>query len=152
MERFIYDLIIPNLEATTKEEVIKTLSSKLAECGYVSKDYFQLVMEREKEYPTGLVANGAYIAIPHAFDKKIKGTHVAIGTLKNPVKFYNMENLDEEIPVEIVFLLAINEAKEQLEMLKMLMSIFKSKDLLKEIKNEKSREVICNKLNGFLSE
>ncbi len=139
--KFTVDLIEPDLEARTKEEAIEKLSNNFVALGYATSNYYRLVIEREKEYPTGLVTSGANIAIPHAFDPTIKGTHVAIGILKNPVLFDNMENFDEKISVEIIFMLAISEAKEQLEMLQILMSIFKSKDLLREIKKKNQKRI-----------
>ena len=52
--------------------------------------------------------------------------------------------------MEIIFLLAINGAKEQLEMLKVLMNVFKSKELLEKMKSGISKEEICEELNEFL--
>lgn len=148
--RFDADLIVSSLSASTKEEAIKTLAQKLVEKDFVSSLYYKNVIEREKVYPTGLKASGGVIAMPHAFDPSVKGTHVVIGITKNKIPFYNMENMDEELQVEIIFLLAINDAKKQIEMLKVLMKIFQSEKLLKVIKNLNKSIEICNELNSFL--
>ncbi|WP_368495158.1 PTS sugar transporter subunit IIA [Faecalicoccus pleomorphus] len=46
--------------------------------------------------------------------------------------------------------MAIDEKKEQMSMLQVLMKIFQDKELLEEIKSIKTSEEICQKLNAFL--
>lgn len=150
MFHFTSDLIEPCLKASDKADAVKQLIRPLIEKQWVSESYGSAVLEREKEYPTGLVTPGAVIAMPHAFNPSVKGTHVVIGVLEQSIPFYNMENIDEEVSVEIIFLLAINGAKEQLEMLKVLMNVFKSKELLEKMKSGISKEEICEELNEFL--
>lgn len=147
---FSTDLIQTGIDAKTKEEAIKELSKLFEVKGYTNSEYYKLVIEREKDYPTGLVTQGAVIAMPHAFDSNVRGTHVAVGVLKKSVNFYNMENVDEEIPVEVIFMLAVGEADKQLETLKILMSIFKDKGLLKKIKKMDSNGQIAETLNEYI--
>lgn len=147
---FIPELIKTNLKAKNSDEVIDGLSKTMVEKGIVQEGYADLVKERETEFPTGLRTPGAVIAMPHAFDKRNHDSYVAVGILEKPVSFRNMEDFEENLPVEIVFLLAIDEKKEQMSMLQVLMKIFQNKELLEEIKKTTTREEICQKLNAFL--
>lgn len=58
--------------------------------------------------------------------------------MEEPVKFRLMENPEECIDVEIVFLIAMADPKEQIHLLPKLMSVFKNKDLLTKIKEARS--------------
>lgn len=148
--QFIPELVAIDIQARTPKEVIDNLGTLLHFQGYVGDDYSQLVLERENVYPTGLQTPGVTIAMPHAFSKDIQGTHVAIGILNNPVFFHNMEDMDEELPVEVVFMLAIGEAHEQMEMLKILMRLFKEEELLKKIRQTHQSDSICDLLNQYI--
>lgn len=148
--RFVPDLIQTNLEANDSDEVIDCLVGLMEQKGAVQKGYADLVKEREKEYPTGLKTSGAVIAMPHAFDKRNQESYVSVGVLAHPVNFENMEDFEEQLPVEIVFLLAIDEKKEQMSMLQVLMKIFQNESLLKSVKQAKTRTEICDLLNAFL--
>ena len=96
--------IIPELNATSKEEAITELLSqfkgdkRVADLGEVKA----AVMEREKIMSTG-VGNG--FGIPHCKTNKVDGILAAFGKPKNPIEF---ESLDGN-PVSLIFLLICND-------------------------------------------
>lgn len=148
--KFIPELVETNISAKNKEEVIRFLAKKLADRKCVSSHYSELVLQREKEYPTGLITKGAVIAIPHAFDPETKGNNIAIGILKTPVGFKHMEDIDETVPVKIVFMLAINDSHEHMEMLKILMQLVRDEELFKKLQSISSKNEICKLLNEYI--
>jgi PTS system galactitol-specific IIA component len=62
-----------------------------------------------------------------------------------------MGNPDGIVKVEIVFLLALNDPKEQVSWLKKMASIFKDETALKAIKDAPSAEVLAAFLSSVLS-
>ena len=78
-----------------------------------------------KEYPTGLPSTPPGIAIPHANYEMVNKTTLAIATLKDPVLFHNMENNNEQLPIQIVIMMAIGEPHGQVEMLQKLLESYK---------------------------
>ena len=150
--KFIRELIKADLEAEDSSDVIRQLGKVLEEHGCVSTGYAYKVIDREIEYPTGLQTKGPAIAIPHASDEGINGNHVAIGILKKPVKFHSMEDLEAEVDVKLVFMLAISSSHEQLEMLQFLIKVFQYEKLLNNIAITDSSEKICNYLNQYIEE
>jgi fructose-specific phosphotransferase system IIA component len=98
------ELIILNLEASTKEEAI----DKLAEVLYkndklISKEvYIRDVLEREKHCTTGI---GSGIAIPHGKSEAVKETSIAVGKLPYAIEW---QSLDDK-PVKMVFLLSVKK-------------------------------------------
>lgn len=150
--KFVPDLVKTNLSADDSSDAINKLGALLTAKNYVSENYAGKVIEREQEYPTGLQTKGPAIAIPHAFDDGINGNHVAIGVLKNPVKFHSMEDMDAEVDVKIMFMLAIGGSHQQLAMLQFLMKVFQHEELLNTIANSDSNEEICDCLNKYLEE
>lgn len=136
-------LILMDLEAQSGDEVIRLLCARLEEEGYIGPDYCQAVLEREKEYPTGLPSEGAPAAIPHAFSGDVRRTGTAIAVLKNPVLFRNMAADDETVEVELVFLLAnASGADAHLDALQELMDCMSRPSLLRAVRNARSREEI----------
>ncbi len=47
------------------------------------------------------------VAIPHTDSKHVNESNVAVGILKNPVKFNSMIDPKDRLDVELVFLLAV---------------------------------------------
>ena len=150
--KFVPELVMTNLSANDSSDAIHKLGKLLTSQKYVSETYTEKVIEREKEYPTGLPTKGPAIAIPHSFDEGINGNHVAIGVLEKPVKFHSMEDIDAEVDVKLMFMLAIGGSHEQLEMLQFLMKVFQKGELLEKIADADSNDEICDYLNGYINE
>ncbi|MGC8979364.1 PTS sugar transporter subunit IIA [Caldisericum sp.] len=138
------DLIFVKRDYQTANEVITFLSERLLEKGYVKEDFLPAVLEREKKFPTGLYLGSINVAIPHTDVKHVIKQAVTIVTLKNPVKFRKMDNPDEEIPVHIVFLLAIVDPKEYVKFLADLTKSFSDKVFIQKIYDTSSPWQLLN--------
>ena len=131
--------ILINVGADRKEEVIRLLTDLLVKNGYVTPEYYDVLIEREEQYPTGLPTEGAKVAIPHGFSEGcVLKPALGIATLERPVVFRNMVSRDEELPVEVVFLFALADAHEGGEDLHRVMSVFSDGELLTALRTAKS--------------
>ena len=150
MSEIIIDekLIIVNLKAETKEEALKILADNFYKYDYVKDGYYENVIKREKDFPTGLPTI-IPVAICHTEAQYVKQGALAMATLAKPIPFGEMGTPDREISAEIIFLLALNDPKDQVPWLKKMVTIFKSKDTLLSIKNETSRAELANLLNNL---
>lgn len=144
------DLIKIQVEAKNSEEVIRYLGGVLEEKGFVKDTYTDAVVAREKIYPTGLPSNGVTVAIPHTDSNHVNRSALAIAVLKEPVEFYMMGGTGELLNARIVFLLAISNSKEQLELLKSLMGLFQNKEVLEGIAKAETSEDICKILEEVI--
>lgn len=128
------------LEASDFNEVIQTLGQQLLDNDLVKETYIQAVLERESSLPTGLKAGKINVAIPHTDYTHVKKTAVAIATLSEPVEFCLMEEPTKTVSVEVVFLLAVSQPKEQTELLRNLMVLLQDEDQLLKVKTAKTNE------------
>lgn len=135
------DIVLIGLQADTKEAAIAEVVKKMAEHGYVEHEYYVAVIEREKDYPTGLPSEGVRTAVPHAFSDTVKKTGVGIARLVSPVIFHNMADKQEELPVELIFVMA-NAGGEDAHIndLQELMSVFSKKRLLLDLMNAETTQ------------
>lgn len=141
---------ITKLEVDAKDstEAIDLLGRSLMENGYVKQGYVDSVLQREQTFPTGLALKNVGIAIPHASPEgNVLKNGIAIARLNNPVQFNWMENPDEKIDVNMVFMLALADSSEHLDVLKKLFVAFQNEELVESLKNSSSDEFL-----GLLSE
>jgi len=150
--KFVPELIVKNISANNSAEVIELLGKRLNENGFVDESYIQSVLEREEEFPTGLQAKKAAIAIPHALNRNVEKSGVCLGILENKIPFRSMEDTNSTVDVEFVFLLAIKESNKQLKILKAIMEMLQDETLFNKIRLEKDKKVICDILNEFIIE
>lgn len=132
--------------AGNKEEAIMLCADALHKAGYVSREFGELCINREKNYPTGL-PTAIPTAIPHAKDEKITQSSICFLKLDKPVKFSRMDDDSEEICTDMVFNLAVKDPNEHLEALQNMMAFLNDSSAL-----EKCRELPDNELVEYLQE
>lgn len=129
-----------NVEASSSKEVIKIAADELYRRGIVKEDFFEHVLLREKEFPTGLATDKYGIAIPHTDSKYVNRSQIEFVSLKSPVKFKNMGNASEDIEVTHVFMIAMSQPHEQTETLAKLMGLFSDEELMQRMYECSSKE------------
>ncbi|MGH2318742.1 PTS sugar transporter subunit IIA [Planococcus sp. SE5232] len=142
------ELAIIELEATSKEEALQLLGSKLIEQGYVKENFIESILEREKNYPTGLPTEPFGVAIPHTDGDMIHTSTIAFASLKNPVKFLMMGTDDKLVEVKLIFMLALKSPDDQLEMLQKLMELIQDPEMVSKLVQIKS----VDELNGLVGD
>ncbi|WP_337017911.1 PTS sugar transporter subunit IIA [Oceanobacillus massiliensis] len=146
MSELFFDesVILLNVEGTTKEEVLETVSSNLVDKGLVKPSFIQAIINREGEFATGLPTAGVSVAIPHTDVEHVNQKTISIAVLKDPVDFVIMGDDSETTPVQIVFMLAMDEPHSQLSLLQRLMQVFQNEEVLKELASQTDKTAIKN--------
>lgn len=123
-----------NYPAKDAEDVIRRLSGLLAAHHYVQETFADAALRREADLPTGLkLAGDIHAAIPHTDVEHVIKPGVALATLPQPVIFHHMIDPEEEVPVRLVFLLALEQPKSQVAMLQEIATILQSPSLVTQI-------------------
>lgn len=124
-----------------RQAVIALMANVLEEEGYVKETYKQAVLDREEVFSTGLPLPTYCVAIPHTDAVHVKKPMVGVATLKNPVQFAEMGNPDELLDVSIVFMLAMEDGREQIKLLTRLMKVVQDQELLAKIYESDEKEI-----------
>lgn len=138
-----------NYFAKNQFEAIEMAAKPLKEQGYVSEGFVVAVMEREKNFPTGLPTSVG-VALPHTEAGYVVNEGISILTLEKPIIFSGMGNPKEEVPVEIIFLLAINNPVKQINVLQTIVTIIQDEKVLQKIKGAENSKTIYNLINQFI--
>lgn len=145
------DLVFLKYKATDLETLINNLSEVLYTKGYVKKSYATAILDREKQFPTGLNTPGINIAMPHTYPEHVIKPAILIATLDKPISFHEMGNSSNTVQAKLIFMLAVTDPKGHLEILSKLMSIFSKEDKLIDLYNSSQPEELIDKLNKVLA-
>lgn len=137
-------LIIPSLDVSTFEDVMKEVGGVLIKEGYAKESYIKALIKREKEFPTGLDINGVGVAIPHTDVSHVNEAATAIAVLNKPVKFIQMGTDDEPVDVSLVFMLAVVNPSAHIDHLNRILSIIQDTEVLKQLLEVKDKQQIIN--------
>lgn len=146
------EYIWPDFQAENKKEAIEKMATNLFEKGVVKREYIQAVLDREEEFSTGLEFDDIGIAIPHTDAEFVNEPAVSVSLLSVPVVFGSMETSDKEIPVQLIFMLAIKDPTAQLRFLQGLIGVFQDSQKLHTLSSKGSKEEILNYLTELLQE
>lgn len=93
-----------NVKGTTKDEVLRELSQRLYDNGYIS-DVEQFVKDIYVREAAGITGAGNHIAIPHGKSSVVNKITIAIGRSDHMVEW---ESYDEQ-PVNLFFLFCVSD-------------------------------------------
>ncbi len=149
IEYLVTEAIMLDADFSSAEEIIRSLSKKLMDVGYVRDTFADAAVARESSIPTGLPLGGMInAAIPHTEIEHVLKPGVGMATLKKPVIFQNMISPEESVEVRLVFILALDQPKSQIEMLQEVAGVIQDPKLVIDLVNAKTTEQVMAALKG----
>lgn len=134
-------------EFSNQKDFFDEISKHLVRNNYVKSGYFESLITRETNYPTGLATGEINVAIPHTDYQFSNTTQLVITTLKKPIIFNRMDDPDETVSVQLIILILFDKPEKQLELLGKIMAIVQNQALLLEMLKAKTPEEICQLVN-----
>ncbi len=152
MDVIQYDprLIEINVKAARQEDVLKILADDLKALDYVHDDFYEHVIQREKDFPTGLPTS-IPMALCHTEAQYVKQAAVCLATLEKPVDFHEMGTPGNIIKAEMVFLIAMKNPKDQVPWLRKMMDFVKNKQALEFIRSARDKTELADFLREKLA-
>ena len=132
------------------EEALLCTGEELHRRGYVKESFSQACIKREQMFPTGLPSEEP-VAIPHADAEHVIKDALCFLRLDEPVSFRRMDDPDQSVEAKLIINMAISSDGGQVEMLRKLVNILKSKEDIVYLENCSDEELLefANKnING----
>ncbi|HBL3183027.1 TPA: PTS sugar transporter subunit IIA [Enterococcus faecium 1,230,933] len=127
------ELCLFQLEVKDQKELFQVMSEQLKNAGCVKDSFLEGITNREQEFPTGLEVNQIGFAIPHTDSAHVNSSQICFASLKEPLVFSDMTDKSHEIPVSLVFMLAMSQPHEQIDTLQNLVSLFQNEEKVNEL-------------------
>lgn len=140
------DIVFLNRDFKDSRELLSSISEELLSKGYVKDSFREGIMKREEEYPTAIQAENFSLAIPHTDSEHILKPGIAFVRLNNGCDFKEMCT-NEDIKVNMAFVLLVKEKEKQVSLLTKLMGLFSNNYILEKLYKENDPSVIEAMLN-----
>ncbi|UUI40676.1 PTS sugar transporter subunit IIA [Oceanobacillus oncorhynchi] len=144
LELFDEQLVHFDFEAESSDELLEKMVDHLEKRNLVKDTYRQAVIEREHKFPTGLPTKVMSIAIPHTDVVHVNQSCISIARLKKAVPFREMGNANNEVEVNLVFMLALNGSQDHLKVIQKLISLFSLEDVMKDLQKASSKKELLD--------
>ncbi|HIH0446213.1 TPA: PTS sugar transporter subunit IIA [Vibrio cholerae] len=134
------------------KQAIRFAGERLLEREYITPEYIEACINRESNFPTGLLMeNGNNIAIPHSDYNLVKENSISIVRFDKPIKFGQMDDPDLAVECKALFNLAFATTDQHMSMLRKLFTLFQEDEFSNScltLDPEKTIEYINTKLFG----
>lgn len=144
------NLILRDVEAANAEEAIRKVGQRFYDEGFVKDTYIDAVVAREKNYATGLQLADIAVAMPHTDPQHVNRPGVCIAQLKHPVEFEHMGDPDTKVQAEMLFMMAIKNPDEQVELLQKVLGVFQQPEVLLHSAQQKMKTSCSRRLRSTL--
>lgn len=132
--KFISGFCATSLDATSAVDALEKIATRGYEQGLVESTWLAAVVDREKEFPTGL-PTPIPVAIPHTDSTHVKANGFGFFRLAHPVSFGEMGSTASTLEVSIIIPLLITEPKDQVDLLMAVVNAVQDVDFIKNLMN-----------------
>ncbi len=126
-------LILCDVDAKDFQDALRQMAGHLKKEGYVEEGYLDMLLERERKFPTGLCTKPFAVALPHTEPDHVIKPCIAVAKLRRPVEFHEMVNDQNTVDVRFIFNLVLQK----------IISIFSDKEAMEQLEKEQEPEKIA---------
>lgn len=124
-------------------DALKHIGSAMLNAGVVKNTYPQALLDREKDYPTGIALDGYSIAIPHCSADNAISPAIYLIRPNAPVPFDQADDTGK-VNAQLIIALIVTDPKDQLVLLKNLFTNIQDSDFFYSLLNAKSEEDLAS--------
>ncbi len=150
-ENILDNILVVRSQKSSRNEVLRELAEAVIKAGFAKEGFYEALLDRENNFPTGLHTDQIEIAIPHADAEWTVKPSVTIGILENPVKFEPMGGTGGEVNAKLVFLLTINDPKEHINFLRVFTNMITETNFLIDLWKNGDPTMVINLLRAEMS-
>lgn len=118
------ELVFLDFEATDRLDFFQKLGAELTKRGYVKDTWLDAILEREKNYPTGLACPAISVALPHVDPQHLLKPYIAIVKPTHTIRFDGMAGSGDVDAQLIINLGVMAHDEEQVGVLQAFLGIF----------------------------
>ncbi|MDY3619174.1 PTS sugar transporter subunit IIA [Agathobaculum sp.] len=144
------ELIVRNVDAKDAEDAIRQVGQRFLDAGFVKDTYIDAVAAREAVYPTGLQLAEIAVAMPHTDPQHVNRPGVCIAQLAHPVTFAHMGEPEVKVEAEMLFMMAIQNPDEQVELLQKVLSVFQQPEVVAAFRAADSEEKLFEAAQKYI--
>ena len=147
---FDENVIELKVKAENNKDIITKLAKILTQNKIVKSNFLDHVLNREKQFPTGLaIKDGLGIAIPHTDSAYVNKSQIAVATLEKPIMFNDMVDSNKKVKVNVVFMIAMSQPHEQADLLSNLINMCQQPKAVEKLINANNKKAVEKTLREY---
>ena len=124
-------------------DALKHIGAAMLNAGVVKNTYPQALLDREKDYPTGIALDGYSIAIPHCSADNAISPAIYLIRPNAPVPFDQADDTGK-VNAQLIIALIVTDPKDQLVLLRNLFTNIQDSDFFYALLNAEDEETLVS--------
>ncbi|MFN2744834.1 MULTISPECIES: PTS sugar transporter subunit IIA [Bacillus] len=149
---FKEELIFTDIHAQTPSELLTEIGCALEQLGYVEKSFTGAIIERERQYPTGLALPEFSIGLPHTDARHVKQAFIAVVKNDQKLPFIHMGTEDQEVDIDCFFVLGVKDPCKQVKVLQLLIEKLNDSRFVRRLKTMDEKKQLFTFLKQTVQE
>lgn len=147
-ELFSEELVFIEQELEDREELFKWFNSCMLEQGFVNESYYESILRREQQFPTGIQTSTVGVAIPHADPENLNKPFIAVVRPKQGIEFEPMGIAEGKIQAELIFMLGVLKNGDQVIALQKLMNLLTNDEAVRQLLEVRTCKEVMDIIRG----
>ncbi len=135
------------IDCENQTDFFKRIHSEFSEKGIVKESFYEAMITRERDFPTGLKTNTYNVALNHVDSIHVKTNALFIYKLKKDIMYHQMDDPENEISVGVVFVLLIKDHDLQVEAISEICRLWMNDELMIKIREQSNKNELLALLN-----
>lgn len=132
-ELFSEELVFIEQELADREALFQWFNRCMLEKDFVNESYYESILKREQQFPTGIQTPTVGVAIPHADPENLKKPFIAVVRPKRGIEFEPMGIAEGKIQAELIFMLGVLKNGDQVIALQKLMNLLTNDEAVRQL-------------------
>ncbi|MBL1230691.1 PTS sugar transporter subunit IIA [Enterococcus sp. BWB1-3] len=132
-ELFSEELIFIEQELEDRTALFKWFNNYMFKEGYVKENYYQSILKREEQFPTGIQTTTVGVAIPHADPENLNEPFIAVIIPQKSIEFEPMGIAEGKIQAKLIFMLGVLKNGDQVIALQKLMNLLSNDEAVQQL-------------------
>ena len=148
---FDKELMFLDFECDNQINFFGKMYKILEKRGDVKDSFLNSIIEREKEFPTGLDLGKYKIAIPHTNSEHVNAEKIIFIRNKEKIIFRDMGLDLNDLETDFIFLLLVKNNGRQIQILEQLMNLLTDEEILLKLEKAKDKEEVYKLFENKIS-
>ncbi|GCF93114.1 PTS galactitol transporter subunit IIA [Enterococcus florum] len=148
---FYEELVFLDKKYHDQAEFFRSICADLQQLGWVKSSFYQAITEREAAFSTGLETQPFSVAIPHTDAEHVEKNFIAFVRVVEPISFVHMGIPDKMVEAQMLFVLGIADASNQVKILSNMIELLSNEAMMKQLISAQDPADIVQIMNQAVS-
>ena len=127
------------IDCKDQNDFFKKIYKDYLDRDMVEKTFYEAILEREREFPTGLKTSTYNVALNHVDSIHVKTNALFIYKMKNDILYHQMDDSENVIPVGVVFVLLIKNHDLQVGAISEICKLWMNDELMMKLREQSNK-------------